>query len=280
VAETLEFTSAEAHGQRFVYADSGEGPLVVLVHGFPDTPNGWARTRGRLNAAGYRTVVPFLRGYHPDTIVPGRSYARPQIGEDAIRLLDAVGAEQAMLVGHDWGAAVVYSAATLAPERVRAVCAVAIPHPSELKPTPRLAWDARHFLTLRLPTGRWLARRRDFAYLDTLMRRWAPRWSGPERDATLADAKRCFSDPRTLDGALSYYRDAVSGGAPRLTQPALIFGGSEDIVPSEAFTRSADRVEAHCEVVVQPGVGHWPHREAAEAFEERLVAFLGGLASP
>jgi len=278
--EALEFTSAEAHGQRFVYADSGEGPLVVLVHGFPDTPNGWARTRSRLNAAGYRTVAPYLRGYHPDTIVPGRSYARPQIGEDAINLLDALGADQAVLVGHDWGAAVVYSAAVAAPDRVRAVCAVAIPHPSELKPTPRLAWDARHFLTLRLPTRRWLARRRDFAYLDALMRRWSPTWSGPERDATLADVKRAFADPRVLDAALSYYVDAVSGGAARLTQPTLIFGGSEDIVPEEAFTRSRDRVDAACEVVVQPGAGHWPHREAPEVFEERLLAFLGGVGPP
>src|SRR5207237_8698880 len=121
-------------------------------------------TRGRLNAAGYRTVVPYLRGYHPDTIVPDRSYARPQIGQDAIRLLDAVGAEQAVLVGHDWGAAVVYAAATIAPERVRAVCAVAIPHPRQIKPSPAVLWRARHFLTLRLPTGRWLARQDDFAY--------------------------------------------------------------------------------------------------------------------
>src|SRR6478609_11586489 len=101
-------TSAEAHGQRFVYSDSGDGPLVVLFHGFPDSPDGWDDTRDALAVAGYRTVVPFLRGYHPDTIVPGRRYRGREIGEDAIRLLDAIGAEDAVLVGHDWGAAVVY----------------------------------------------------------------------------------------------------------------------------------------------------------------------------
>src|SRR5690349_22369163 len=130
-ASPPEFITAAApgSGQRFVFADSGSGPLVVLFHGFPDTPHGWADTAAALNTAGYRTVVPYLRGYHPDTIVLGRRYGLSEIGEDAIRLLDALGEEPAVLVGHDWGAAVTYRAATLAPERIRAVCAVAIPHP-------------------------------------------------------------------------------------------------------------------------------------------------------
>ena len=107
-----------------------------------------------------------------------------------MRLLDATGAEQAALVGHDWGASISYRGAAAAPDRIRAICAIAIPHPRLLKPSPGLLWGARHFLTLRLPTGSRLVRRRDFAYLDTLISRWAPRWSGPERDV-----KRCFADP-------------------------------------------------------------------------------------
>ncbi len=74
-----------------------------------------------LNGAGYRTIVPYLRGYHPDTIVPGRGYTGQEIGDDAIRLLDALGLDSAVLVGHDWGSAVVFGAAAQAPERVRAL---------------------------------------------------------------------------------------------------------------------------------------------------------------
>jgi pimeloyl-ACP methyl ester carboxylesterase len=84
---------------------------VVLFHGFPDTPQGWADTRETLNRAGYRTVVPYLRGYHPETIVPGRGYGPDEIAEDAVRLLDAIGADRAVLVGHAWVASVVYRAA-------------------------------------------------------------------------------------------------------------------------------------------------------------------------
>ncbi len=275
--DALAFRRVSRHGQTFVYRDSGHGPLVLLLHGFPDTPNGWTGTAAALNAAGYRTVVPYLRGYHADTIVPGRGYGREEIAEDPIRLLDALGEQTAVIVGHDWGAAVTYGAATLAPERVRAVCAVAIPHPSTLKPTPSLLWGGRHFLTLRVPTGAWLTRRADYAYLDTLMRRWAPGWTGSDRDATLRDVKSAFSEPKVLDAALAYYRAQRPGGSPRLTQPALIVGGTTDIVPPSLFHQTPEHCDGPCEVLIVEGAGHWPHRENAPVFEQRLTAFLNGL---
>ena len=275
---SMDTKSASAHGQRFVYTDSGEGPLVVLFHGFPDTPNGWADTRETLNGAGYRTVVPYLRGYHPETIVPDRGYGPDEIAEDAVRLLDAIDADQAVLVGHDWGASVAYRAAALAPDRVRAICAVGIPHPLLLGRSLGLLWRGRHFVTLRLPSGAWLARRRDFAYLDTLMRRWAPNWSGASRDATLADVKLCFANPRILDAALGYYRDASVGAAlAALSQPGLIVGGTTDLISPETFTRSPEAFDGPCDVLIAEGAGHWPHREAAELFDQRLLAFLSAL---
>jgi pimeloyl-ACP methyl ester carboxylesterase len=270
--------SATVNGQSFLFTDSGEGRPIVLLHGFPDTPEGWSGTRDALNEAGYRTIVPYLRGYHPETLVPGRGYGGREIAEDAIRLLDAIGIDRAVLVGHDWGAAIAYRAAAMAPERVSAVCGVAIPHPRLLKPSPALAWRARHFLTLRLPTGPWLARRHDFAYIDTLMRRWAPDWTGSERDACLRDVKKAFADPRVLDAALAYYRETSRRDeAPRLSQPALIVGGTDDIIDEEAFTRSPEAFDGPCDVLVVDGVGHWPHREAKEIFDRRLLAFLADL---
>jgi pimeloyl-ACP methyl ester carboxylesterase len=275
----MDFTSAAVDDQRFVYADSGEGPLVVLLHGFPDTPHSWERARGALNGAGYRTVVPYLRGYHPNTVVPGRGYSGADTAEDVLRLLDAIGAGQAVLVGHDWGASISYRAAAAAPDRIWAICAIAIPPTRLLKPSPGLLWGARHFLTLRLPTGSRLVRRRDFAYVDTLMRRWAPRWSGPERDACLRDVKRCFADPRVVDAALAYYRELSREGLPNLSQPALIVGGTTDIIDPELFKRSPEAFDGPCEVLIAPGASHWPHREAADLFEERLLAFLAGQAA-
>jgi pimeloyl-ACP methyl ester carboxylesterase len=274
----MEYKRAEKDGRTFVFADSGDGPPVVLFHGFPDTPSGWEPAAKVLNEAGYRTIVPFLRGYHPETIVPGRGYGSQEIGEDAIALLDAIELESAVLVGHDWGAAVVYRAAAIAPERVRGLCPVAIPHPRMIDRKPGLLWRARHFVTLSLPSGRWLARRNDFAYIDTLMRRWAPSWSGPEREATLAEVKRCFADPVVLDAALGYYRDAKPGGEPgTLPMAAMLTCGTDDLIAPDAFQRSAEMFSGSCEVVVVEGAGHWPHRESAALFHERLLAFLASL---
>src|ERR1700730_346501 len=88
-------------GQRFVFADAGEGPPVVFLHGFPDTPHGWDRIAGAVAGHGYRTIRPWLRGYHPDTHVAGRSYDAVTIAHDPVELLDALGIENAVLVGHD-----------------------------------------------------------------------------------------------------------------------------------------------------------------------------------
>jgi pimeloyl-ACP methyl ester carboxylesterase len=276
--DSVQTTSATADGQRFVYTDTGEGPVVVLLHGFPDTPGGWEHTRRVLSSGGYRTIVPYLRGYHPDTIVPGRGYAAREIAEDAVRVLDATETERAVLVGHDWGASIAYRAAVVAPERVRAICAVAIPHPRLLRGSPGLLWRGRHFITLRLPSGPWLARRRDFAYLDTLMRRWAPNWSGPGREQSLAEVKRCLADPRVLDAALGYYRDVSLGqDLAQIVQPALIVGGTTDIIHADAFRCAPEAFAGPCEVLIADGAGHWPHREAEELFHQRLNAFLADL---
>ena len=273
----MEFTTTTHGAQAFVHADSGEGPLVLLYHGFPDLPTGWAETQRVLNEAGYRTVIPYLRGYHPDTIVPGRGYGGLEAAQDAITLLDALGAGDAVIVGHDWGASVAYRAAELAPERVRAIVPVAIPHLSLLKPSPRLLWKARHFIALGLPSRRRVARRDDFAYIDTLMRRWAPNWSGADRDATLREVKAAFADERVLDGALSYYRDRTVKGIGDLGQPALIVGGTTDISPPELFRASPDHFTGPAEALILDGAGHWPHRERADAFHARLLGFLAGL---
>lgn len=272
---TKTVTAGIGDDQTFVYADSGAGPLVVLFHGFPDLPTGWADTAAALNAAGYRTVIPYLRGYHPNTIVPGRRYGGAQIGEDAIRLLDALDAEDAVFVGHDWGATAVYHAAAIAPERVTKIVAVAIPHPNSIKPTPALLFGARHFLALALPSRTWLAERADFSYLDTLMRRWAPNWSGPQRDQALTEVKRAFEDERVLNGALQYYAQFRPGGIAALSQPALLVGGTTDIVPAQTFEQSRSWFTGTVDVVIAAGAGHWPHREAATLFQQRLLAFLG-----
>ena len=77
-----------------------------------------------------------------------------------------------------------------------------------------------------------------------------------------------------LDGALSYYRHSSPGGVGRLSQPALIVGGTSDILPTEMFTHTPELFDSRCEVLIAQRAGHWPHREAAEEFLRGLTAFL------
>ena len=147
-SETVKFV--EANGLRFAYLEWGGGPLVLAIHGFPDTPHTWSVIGPALAAQGYRVVAPFLRGYAPSGL-PARDTTTKILGEDTVALITALGEPRAHLLGHDWGAEAVYAAAGLAPERIITLTAVGIPHRAAVLPTPKLGWALRHFLTLTLP---------------------------------------------------------------------------------------------------------------------------------
>ena len=280
----MEFQTISSAGQNYVVSIAGDGPNIVLLHGFPDTPYSWSEIAAALVQAGWRVSVPWLRGYHPDTLVPGRRYDPETIGRDALGLLDAIGASQAVLVGHDWGALAAYSAASLAPERVRALVAFAIPHPSVLTRSPAALWAVRHFFLLKLPWAPQVCRRNDFTYLDRLYRRWAPSWSGQARDQTLGAAKRALFSPATLEGAISYYRDLPLGRQPAVLAhvpqvAGLIVGGTEDLADPELFERTAELMPSPSRALVLDGAGHWPHRERESVVAGELQQFLAQIPS-
>jgi pimeloyl-ACP methyl ester carboxylesterase len=275
----VDFETIAHGGQRYVLSTTGEGPDVVLLHGFPDTPYSWEQIRAELVSAGWRVTVPWLRGYHEETIVAGRAYDPETLGRDALGVLDAIGVSSAVLVGHDWGALSAYTAAALAPERIRAIATAGIPHPSVLERTPSAFWAVRHFLSLKLPWAQGMCRRNDFAYLDRLYRRWSPSWYGPERDESVSRVKQALSSPATLAGAIGYYRDLPLGRQPtvnaRVPQvQGLIIGGTEDLADVELFTRTAQLLAQPSRALIVAGAGHWPHRENPALVIPELVEFL------
>ncbi len=278
----MEFHTIEGEEQRYVVSQRGEGPDVVLLHGFPDTPYSWSEIETALVDAGWRVTVPWLRGYHEQTLVPGRPYDPETLGRDGLGLLDAIGASRAVLVGHDWGALVTYVAAALAPERVRAISTLGIPHPSLLERTPASMWAVRHFLGLKLPWAARTCKRKDFAYLDRLYRRWSPNWSGPEREETVRRVKQALSSPATLEGAIAYYRDLPLGGQPPAlrrvpTVPGLVVGGEHDLGDSAMLTRTAELLGPPSQALIVAQAGHWPHRENPSVVLPELLRFLAPL---
>ena len=266
-----------ANGLRFAYLEQGSGPLVVLLHGFPDTAHTWDRVLPELARAGFRAVAPFQRGYHPTEIPPHGPFDSDTLGRDALALIDALGGgEPAILVGHDWGASAAYSAAGLGPEKLRLVVTLAIPHPRAIRPTPANLWRLRHFLPLRLAGAAAKVRKHDFAYVDELWHRWSPAWTDIPASET-AEVKRAFAHPGCLEAACAYYR-TISPRLPpgqrvKIGAPAVAFAGDHDLVPARAFERARHCFTGPYEVVRVPG-GHFMHREHPDVFATELVRVL------
>ncbi len=246
------------------------------MHGFPDTAYSWDATRAALAADGFRAVAPFTRGYAPTEVPPTEAYDSDTLGRDLIALVDALaGGEPSVIVGHDWGASAAYSAAALAPEKVRLLVTIAIPHPASVAPTPSVLWAVRHFFSLRRRGAvRWMPER-DFAHVDELMRRWSPRWSfGPEESAAV---KAIFRNPKNLDAALGYYRALrpwpPSSHKVKIRVPTVCFAGDGDIMPVAAYERARSQFSGDYEVVRMAG-GHFMHREHPEQFNAHLLRVL------
>ncbi len=266
-----------ANGIRFAYIEEGprDAPLVLMFHGFPDTAHSWDHVRPKIAAKGYRVVTPFLRGYAP-TEIPGRDADSETIARDALALVDALGAKSAIMIGHDWGATVVYGATTLDASKIDKLIAIGIPHPSTLRPTLRKLWGVRHFVAFKLPGAAKRFAASDFAALPAVYNRWSPKWH-PTRD-DLAHIRECFSDPKSCHAAFGYYRTLqftpIPFMDPNIAVPTIVFCGTDD--PNAElvdYERARRKFTGDYTIEQMPG-GHFMHLEHPDVFAEKLLVHL------
>ena len=278
----MERQQTSVEGRTLVWHDTGpaSGPTVVLVHGFPDGPETWIPFGQRLSSLGFRVLAPALRGYAPDTSVPGERSNGMTAGGDLIALLDAVEVERAAIVGHDWGASAAYGAAALAPERIDRLVAIGVPHPRASKLSLGTVWAVRHFFALGLPGGRVRLARRDGAYLGVLARRWAPTWDDGPRSTHVTAGRARLRDPEVLEGVVAFYRDLFARPdrrAGRRTEvPGMVVAGQFDLdlFGEASFRATPDAFTAPCKLEIIEDAGHWPHLEKPEEFEALVMPFL------
>lgn len=199
----------QANGLRFAYLEEGAGPLVVLLHGFPDNAETWSHQMPALAAAGYRVVAPFLRGYHPTEVPAGGFYDKATLANDVACLIDALGGGAPVhLVGQDWGAIVSYAVLAAFPQRVRRAVVMAVPHPAVVAASmlePRHVHRSFHWWFFQLADlpERALVKD-DHAFIDYLWTYWtAP---GHQDAAHIAQVKRMLEQPGVLAATLAYYR--------------------------------------------------------------------------
>lgn len=133
----------QTNGISMHIAEAGQGPLVVLCHGFPESWYSWRHQLTALADAGFHAVAPDQRGYgQTDKPAEIEKYTQLHIVGDAVGLLDALGEEQAVIAGHDWGAPVAWNAATWRPDRFRAVVGMSVPHSARGPIAPTQAFKA------------------------------------------------------------------------------------------------------------------------------------------
>lgn len=286
--------AVSAGGTRFHVAELGEGPLVLLLHGFPEFWWTWHNQLVSLSAAGYRAAAVDLRGYGGSD-KPPRGYDLVTLAGDAAGLVRALGEANAIVVGHDWGGLLAWTMAVYHPKVVQRLVTVAAPHPLRLRQALRSdvirgqAWAARHMFGFQMPSVPEKRLLRDDA---AMVGRMLHDWSGPgwpdQRTERLV--RQAIQIPGVAHSALEYHRWLIRS-VPRpdgiryahrmrtpIQVPTLQLHGPLDrcTLPSSA-QGSGRYVAAPYRWKLIDGAGHFPHEERPRTFDAQL---LGWFADP
>lgn len=279
----IQERSVRVGQHELAYLEAGEGPLVVLVHGFPDNAWSFEYQIPALAAAGFRAVAPFLRGYPPSEIPAEPDFTAEALGSDLNGLIAALSDAKAFVAGHDFGAMAVYAALAQPEHRIARASVLAVSHPANfarLIQHPALIQHGFHIWFFAHPlVGEIGAVHNDMALIDYL---WA-RWSGNHDDSAHAERvkRETLSKRGALAAAVSYYRSFVGNGpalAERLRDPIevpmLAIYGADDPVPQVLAPgeearyggeyRRADIADAH----------HFVHRHQPDAVNRLLIEWF------
>jgi pimeloyl-ACP methyl ester carboxylesterase len=278
-------------------AEEGEGRPVILCHGFPELWYSWRHQIPALAGAGYRALAPDLRGYGRSSI-PERveDYEARTVCADVVGLLDDLGEERAVFVGHDWGAAIVWEIARRHPEKVAAVAGMSVPFLPRAPAPPvdimrQNIGEDFYIVWFQEPGVADEALAREVRRTFTTSRVWTSEWaaeegSEPQRPDWMSeedlDVFVTEFERTGFTGPLNYYRNINRNwelseelGDRRIEQPALFVVGSRDQVrewmPPEVMSGWVTDLR---ETVVVEGAGHWVQQERPEEVNAALLRFL------
>lgn len=273
-------TSYTHDGLRFDVTDAGplDGPVIVLLHGFPQRATCWDRVTPILNEAGYRTLAPDQRGYSPGARPRGRAaYRVRNLVGDVVALIDRVGGP-VHLVAHDWGAAVGWALALAHPDRLLSYTAVSVPHPAAMIGAMRhgqakASWYMGFFQLPLIPElglrSRAIGRRS--------MRRARMSPESFER------FRREIVEDGALRGGLGWYRalplsrkESGAFGRARITVPTtMVWSDRDGFLVRHGIEHTGDFVDAPYALEVLSGVSHWIPEDEPELLARAILDRAG-----
>jgi pimeloyl-ACP methyl ester carboxylesterase len=270
--------------------------LVICLHGFPDHPRSFRDQLPALREAGYRVLVPTLRGYEPSSQPSDGRYFMVDLVEDLIAWIDRFsGGAPVHLIGHDWGAVIAYAMAATAPERLRSLVTLAVPQLRRLvrapaRMVPIQLRKSGYMGLFQLPgIADWALAREHGELIAQLWRRWSPTWEPPpaELDAVL----ETFARPGVRAAALGYYRcnllrpgPSMLAGWRRLLQPTptptlTITGAADGCMDTRLFDHPGgggwrSDYRGPVELLRVADAGHFVHQERPEQVNPAILAWL------
>ena len=283
---SINFQFVQVGDVRLHVAQAGPdtGPLIILLHGFPEFWYCWRKQIPALAAAGYRVWAPDQRGYNLSDKPPQvRDYRLDVLAGDVVGLIGAAGRSKATIVGHDWGGAVAWWVAANHPELVERLVIINVPHPLVmqrlLRSSPRQMLRSWYMLMFQLPwLPEWAGRRNNG--LDVFHGMQSSSLSGTFSDADFEHYRAAWSQPGAFTAMLNWYRAMFSYGARRpkhrrITPPTLILWGKQDkFIGLEGAERSLE-ICNDGRLVVYDDCTHWLQHERPEELNQRLFEFCG-----
>lgn len=266
----------------FDYIDDGpaDGPVVVLLHGFPQLNTSWNAVIDRLTTRGYRCIAPNQRGYSPGARPKRRrDYRAQELVEDVRALLHAVGAQRVHLVGHDWGAAVAWGAADELSDRVATLTSFSVPHPAAFTKalvTSRQGLASWYMYFFKLP---WLPERLLLGADGKGVRAIKSLQSGGQTHAAAERDVKTMSDPGALTAALNWYRAMFLSnprrGVGKISVPTMYVWSDGDIALIDKPARdTAAYVSGEYRFEILHGVSHWIPDEVPDKAADLLLEWF------
>ncbi len=259
-----------------------DGPLVILLHGFPETGASWGKQIEALAGAGWRVAAPDGRGYGDSAKPPGvAAYAIDHLVDDVLDVAAALGRASFAAVGHDWGGLVAWWLAATRPGRVERLAVLNAPHPAVVQsfirrhPTQLLrSWYVAAFQIPGLPE--WLLARRDHAAMVQAVTDSAR--PGLFAPAELDRLREAWGRPGALTAMLNWYRALPRHPPrtrdPRVTCPCRVLWGMRDRFLDARLADASLELCARGSLVRFAHATHWLHHEEPEAVSREIIAFL------